>query len=389
MSPRFLIVGAGFSGAVMANRLVNMFPCKIDIWDERDHSGGNCHTKRDEQTGVMVHQYGPHIFNTDKKEIWDYVNSFGEFKNYVHRVKALSKGKVYPLPITLLTINQFFGKTFTPAEAKDFLATLADKTITDPQNFEEQALHFIGRELYDAFFYGYTKKQWGCEPAELPASILKRIPVRFNYDDNYHSNEYTGIPVDGYSAIISRMMDHPDITLTLNKKFNAAMDTGKYTHVFYTGPLDAYFNFEEGRLGYRTVTFEKFYAEGDHQGLSQMNYCDEDVPQTRVVEHKHFTPWEKHEKTIYFKEFSKETGPSDEPYYPKRLAHDKKILQLYRKRAETLSDVSFLGRLATYRYMDMHHVIGEALTFAEKFFTAYKNDQALPVFSNKEESNDQ
>jgi len=385
MALHFLIVGSGFSGAVLANQLTQKLDCKVDIWDERSHAGGNCHTKRDEQTGIMVHQYGPHIFNTDKKEIWDYVNSFGEFKNYVHRVKALSKGAIYSLPVSLFTINQFFGKTFTPAEAKEFLQGLADKTITDPQNFEEQALHFIGRELYDAFFYGYTKKQWGCEPTELPASIIKRIPVRFNYDDNYHTNEYTGIPVDGYSAIMEKMIDHPSISLTLNKKFSADMDTSRYTHVFYTGPLDAYFQFEYGRLGYRTVTFEKFYAEGDHQGLSQMNYCDEEVPYTRVVEHKHFTPWEKHEKTVYFKEFSKETGPEDEPYYPKRLQHDKGILKQYRAKAESLSGVSFLGRLATYRYMDMHHVIGEALDFAENFVAALKTDQPLPIFSNTEQ----
>ncbi len=384
MRPRFLIIGAGFSGSVLANRLVNLLDCRIDMWDERNHAGGNCHTSRDEKTGIMVHTYGPHIFNTDKKEIWDYVNSFGEFRPYVHRVKALSKGKIYPLPVNLFTINQFFGQSFTPAEAKSFLETKADNSITDPQNFEEQALHFIGNELYKAFFYGYTKKQWGCEPTELPASILKRIPVRFNYDDNYHANIYTGIPVDGYSAIMEGMTEHPDITITLNKKFTAQTDVSGYTHIFYTGPLDAYFQFEYGRLGYRTVTFEKHYADGDHQGLSQMNYCDEEVPYTRVAEHKHFTPWEKHDQTIYFKEFSKETGPDDEPYYPKRLDADKSMLQHYRKKAASLSGISFLGRLATYRYMDMHHVIGEAMAFSENFVEAFRAGQAPPVFSNIE-----
>ena len=184
MAYRYLIIGAGFSGCVLANKLVNGFDCKIDIWDERDHIGGNSHTERDEQTGIMVHKYGPHIFNTDKKEIWDYVNSFVEFKPYTHRVKANSKGEIYPLPVNLFTINQFFNKSFSPGEAKVFLEKLSDKTITDPQNFEEQALRFIGKDLYHAFFYGYTKKQWGCEPSQLPASILKRMPVRFNYDDN-------------------------------------------------------------------------------------------------------------------------------------------------------------------------------------------------------------
>ncbi|MBC7534482.1 MAG: NAD(P)-binding protein [Ferruginibacter sp.] len=384
MTPRFLIIGSGFSGSVLANRLIKNLDCTVDMWDERSHAGGNCHTERDVQTGIMVHQYGPHIFNTDRKEIWEYVNSFGTFNNYVHQVKALSKGRIYPMPVNLFTINQFFNKTFSPQEAKAYLGSIADKTIANPANFEEQALKFIGKELYHAFFYGYTKKQWGCEPNALPASILKRIPVRFNYDDNYHSNVYTGIPIDGYSAIMQKMIADARISITLNKKFIPGMDTGNYTHVFYTGPLDAYFEYSYGRLGYRTVSFEKHYAEGDFQGLSQMNYCDETIPYTRVVEHKHFTPWEQHDKTIYFKEYSCETGPKDIPYYPKRLHADKMMLQQYRLYAEKMQSVSFLGRLATYRYMDMHHVIGEALDFADRFSNCLKSNQPLPVFSNTE-----
>jgi UDP-galactopyranose mutase len=384
MKNRFLIIGAGFSGCVLANRLTALMDCAIDMWDERNHLGGNCHTKRDEATGVMVHEYGPHIFNTDKKEIWDFVNSFAEFRPYVHRVKAKSKGKIYPLPVNLQTINQFFDKSFTPDEAKAFLETLADKTIAEPKNFEEQALRFIGRELYEAFFYGYTKKQWGVEPSELPASILKRIPVRFNYDDNYHNNIYTGIPVDGYTAVMEKMIAHPNIKLTLNKKYDNTTDLGKYSHVFYTGPVDAFFNYEFGRLGYRTVVFEKQYADGDFQGTTQMNYCDEDVPYTRIAEHKHFAPWEQHDKTVYFTEYSKETAEKDLPYYPKRLAADIELLKKYRAKAQQQNNVSFLGRLATYRYMDMHHVIGEAMQFAEKFVGSINSNTATPVFSNTE-----
>ena len=384
MSKKYLIIGAGFSGTVLANQLVKNSDCSVDIWDERNHIAGNCHTERDAKTGIMVHQYGPHIFNTDKKEIWDFVNSLGEFRPYVHRVKAMYKGKVYSLPVNLHTINQLFGKSFTPMEAKVFLETLTDTSIKDPQNFEEQALGFIGKELYYAFFYGYTKKQWGCEPAELPASILKRIPVRFNYDDNYHNNIFTGIPVDGYTAIIQKLIDHRNIHVTLNKKFEPSMDISRYDHVFYTGPIDAWFNFKYGRLGYRTVTFETHYADGDFQGTTQMNYCDEDVPYTRITEHKHFANWEQHDKTIYFKEFSKETEPSDIPYYPKRLEKDKNLLLQYRKDAEALQYVSFLGRLATYRYMDMHNVIGEALDFAKSFLIALNTAQKPPVFPNSE-----
>ncbi len=384
MAQRFLIVGSGFSGCVLANQLVQQMDCTITIWDERNHIGGNCHTERDEKTGVMVHQYGPHIFNTDKKEIWDYVNSFVPFRPYVHRVKANSKGKIYPLPVNLQTINQYFNQSFNPSAAKAFLATLADKSITDPKDFEEQALHFIGRELYEAFFYGYTKKQWGCEPTALPASILKRIPVRFNYDDNYHTNTYTGIPEDGYSAVMEKMIAINGITVELNRRFDPAAPPPGFDHIFYTGPLDAYFSHVHGRLGYRTVTFEKFYADGDYQGLSQMNYCDESVPYTRITEHKHFTPWEQHQQTVCFREFSKETTPDDIPYYPKRLETDKNLLLQYRFDAEQLKGVSFLGRLATYRYMDMHHVIGEALAFARSFSSAHREGSPLPIFANVE-----
>lgn len=384
MAHRFLIVGAGFSGCVLANRLASALDCSIDIWDERNHMGGNCHTERDAVTGVMVHQYGPHIFNTDKKEIWDFVNSFTEFKPYVHRVKAISGGKMYPLPVNLNTINQFFKMNFTSEEAKTFIETLGDKTITDPKNFEEQALRFIGKDLYQAFFYGYTKKQWGCEPSELPVSILKRIPIRFNYDDNYHNNIYTGIPAAGYTAVMQKMVDHPAIHITLDKKFVSGTDDNVYDHIFYTGAIDAFFNYQYGRLGYRTVTFEKSYAEGDHQGCTQINYCDETVPYTRITEHKHFTPWETHTKTVYFTEYSKETTESDTPYYPKRLAADKQLLKKYRDAAEQQDKVSFLGRLATYRYMDMHHVIGEALDFSKAFVESIKQNLPLPVFPNIE-----
>lgn len=385
MANRFLIIGAGFSGCVLAHQLTSSLDCSIEIWDERNHLGGNCYTERDAETGIMVHQYGPHIFNTDKKYIWDYVNSFVEFRPYVHRVKAKSGDSIFSMPVNLHTINQFFNKNFTPNEAKAFLETKADKTITDPQNFEEQALSFIGRELYEGFFYGYTKKQWGCEPKELPASFLKRIPVRFNYDDNYHNNIFTGIPVDGYTAVMEKMTDNPAIEIILNKKFVPGSDSIGFDHVFYTGPIDAFFNYQFGRLGYRTVTFEKSIADGDFQGSSQMNYCDQRIPYTRITEHKHFTPWENHEKTICFTEFSKETGTDDLPYYPKRLAVDKELLMKYRALAVEQQAVTFLGRLATYRYMDMHHVIEEAIDTAKKFILSFYGKTKFIIFPNVEE----
>lgn len=385
MQQRFLIVGAGFSGAVLANQLAANLDCVIELWDERDHVAGNCHTKRDADTNVMVHEYGPHIFNTDKKEVWDFVNSFVEFKPFINRVKANYNGNIYSLPVNLHTINQFFNKTFGPGEAKAFIESLGDKTITEPKSFEQQALKFLGRDLYQAFFYGYTKKQWGCEPSQLPASILKRLPVRFNYNDNYYNNPYQGIPVNGYTELVEKLISSPKIRVTLNKKFRFSSDLlSTYDHIFYTGPIDAFFDHKYGKLGYRTVTFEKYTADGDYQGNAVINYCDPAVPYTRVHEHKHFAPWETHEKTVYFREFSKETAAGDVPYYPKRLEKDKKMLDAYRQEAQQSTGISFLGRLATYRYMDMHHVIGEALDFSQIFLQSITAGTKPPVFPNTE-----
>ena len=379
-------MGAGFSGAVLARSLVEKLPCRVTILEERPHIAGNCHTERDAATGVMVHQYGPHIFNTSEQHVWEYVNRFGVFRPFINRVKAVTSRGVFSLPINLHTINQFFGKTFNPAQARDFVAALGDHTIDHPQNFEEQALKFIGRELYETFFYGYTRKQWGCEPRELSASILKRLPVRFNYDDNYYNSAYQGIPEEGYTAVVAGILDHPSIEVKLNTRF-ARDAKGEADHLFYTGPLDAYFGYSLGRLGYRTVSFERGEAEGDFQGNAVLNYSDPEVPFTRIHEHKHFAPWECLEKTVYFKEYSKETGPEDAPYYPKRLAGDKKLLSAYRRLASQETGVSFLGRLATYRYMDMEKVIAEALAFADAFAHAFQRDStARPLFPNTEEN---
>jgi len=363
---KYLIIGSGFSGSVLAEQLSKNHI--VHVVEERNHIGGNCYTEKDEETGVTIHQYGPHIFNTDNIEVWNYIQQFCEMVPFINRVKSVYQKQVYSLPVNLHTINQFFQKDFSPKEAKEFIASLSDTSIDIPQNFEEQALKFVGKDLYKAFFYGYTKKQWGCEPSELPTSILKRLPVRFNYNDNYYAMPFQGIPRNGYTEIFEKMLDHPNITVSLNKKLSAQeIDFSEYEHVFYSGPIDAYFDYKHGRLGYRTVFFEKFTEEGDHQGNAVINYADQEVPYTRIHEHKHFTPWEEHEKTIYFKEFSKETEEKDIPYYPKRLQGDMEMLEKYLMEKEKLSDITFIGRLATYRYMDMHHVIAEALEIAKKF----------------------
>ena len=383
-SSHFLIVGAGFSGAVLARTLAEKLPCRVTVIDERPHIAGNCHTERDAATGVMVHYYGPHIFNTSQEHVWNYVNRFGHFRPWVNRVKAVTPRGVFSLPINLHTINQFFGKTFNPAEAREFIASLGDTSIGEPRNFEEQALKMIGRELYETFFYGYTRKQWGVEPRELSASILKRLPVRFSYDDNYYNSQWQGIPEEGYTAIVEKILEHPSIEVRLGVRFDPQAPR-EADHVFYTGPIDAFFGFSRGRLGYRTVTFERGEAEGDFQGNAVINYSDPAVSYTRIHEHRHFAPWESHERTVYFKEYSKETGPEDVPYYPKRLAGDLELLKAYRSLAEKEPGISFLGRLATYRYMDMEKVIGEALDFGDTFAHAFQNGAALPVFPNREE----
>jgi len=362
----YLIVGAGLSGAVLARALAEHGGARVVVIDSRDHVAGNCHTARDEATGVMVHQYGPHIFHTDKKHVWDYVNRFGEFRPFVNRVKASIERGIFSLPINLHTINQFFGKRFNPDEAREFFRTLGDATITEPANFEEQALKFIGRDLYEAFFKGYTIKQWGCDPTELPATILKRLPVRFNYDDNYYHSPYQGMPADGYTAVVQNILACPGVVVKTATAYDPAM-RAEFDHLFFTGPIDAFYGHSLGRLGYRTVFWDRQNGAGDLQGNAVINYPDLSVPHTRIHEHKHFAPWETHEKSMVFREFSKATVDGDIPYYPLRLAPDMALLLRYAAMARLDERISFLGRLATYRYLDMHHVIAEAMEFAARF----------------------
>jgi UDP-galactopyranose mutase len=378
MKKKIAIAGAGFAGAVLARELAESGQYEIRVFDERDHVAGNCHTSRDEKTGVMVHHYGPHIFNTSREDVWDYVNRFSKFHPYVNRVKAVTARGVFSLPVNLLTINQFFDKKLTPAQARDFVGGLGDRSIGEPQSFEEQALKMLGRELYENFFYGYTKKQWGVEPSELPAAILKRLPVRFNYDDNYYNQTYQGIPEDGYTAIVDKILDHPAIEVRLGERLSPEAKKD-YDHVFWSGPMDGYFDFRLGRLNYRTLVFERFDEFGDHQGNPVINYCEESVPYTRVAEHKHFTPWETHEKTVCFREYSKKCGPDDTPYYPMRLSDDKAMLEKYVQLARVEEKVTFIGRLGTYRYLDMHVVIGESLDLAKACLT--EDPKAWPKFS--------
>jgi len=372
------VVGAGFSGAVIARELA-IAGFKVTVFDSRMNVAGNCHTERDPETKVMVHVYGPHIFHTSNEMVWNYVQQFDEFVPFINRVKSVYNGSIYSLPINLMTINAFFGKTLSPKDAVKFMDSIGDKSIEDPQTFEEQALRFVGREMYVAFFKGYTEKQWGMHPSELPASILKRLPVRFNYDDNYYSSKYQGIPKNGYTYIVERMLDHPNIELILNTRF-LRDEALNFEHVFYSGPIDTWFDYSEGRLGYRTLDFDVERHEGDYQGNAVINYGDREVPYTRISEHKHFAPWEHHEKTLIYKEYSRQCTEEDTPYYPIRLVKDKAQLARYIELANSERNTTFVGRLGTYRYLDMHVTIEEALKATSIFLESQIDGKRMPAF---------
>lgn len=373
-----LVVGAGLSGAVVARTLAEA-GLRVRVIDKRPHVAGNCHTERDPRTGILMHVYGPHIFHTDDAEVWDYVTRFDRFRPYRHRVMAQARGRVWSLPMNLLTINQFFGRTLSPDEARAFLATQSDSTITAPQSFEDQALSVIGRDLYETFFEGYTRKQWGIEPRDLPASVLRRLPVRFDYDDSYFCHRFQGMPESGYTVMVERILSHPAISLTLSTPFQPAM-TRNAAHVFWSGPLDDWFGCDIGRLGYRTLDFDHRIDPGDGQGCAVMNYCDAGVPWTRITEHRHFAPWETHPETVLTRETARDCGPDDIPFYPIRLVAEKDLLRRYVERASSLVGVTFMGRLGTYRYIDMDVTIREALETARAYLSARGTGAAMPPF---------
>ncbi|HET9646707.1 MAG TPA: UDP-galactopyranose mutase [Microlunatus sp.] len=373
---RFGIAGAGFSGAVIARELAE-HDHDVVVLESRPHVAGNCHTERDPQSQVMIHRYGPHIFHTANERVWAYVNRFGTMMPYNHRVRTTVGGRVYLLPVNLLTINQLFHTALGPAEARAFIAEQADSTIDEPRNFEEQALKFMGRRLYEAFFLGYTKKQWGLPPTEIPASVLKRLPLRFTYEDSYFNHPYQAIPRDGYTAIVEAILDHPRIEVRLSAPYEPS-HRDQFDHSIWTGPLDAWFDYRFGRLGYRTLDFEEIRDHGDHLGCAVMNFGDLDVPYTRIAEHKYFAPWETHEETVCFRETSRLAGEGDTPYYPIRLATDKGLLVRYAAAARAEHGVTFVGRLGTYRYLDMDVTIAEALAAADGILAAAGSGDTIP-----------
>lgn len=380
MMSRILIVGAGLSGCVLARRLAEA-GLRCLVVDRREHVAGLCYSSRDEETGVEVHRFGPHTFHTSNERVWRFVQRFDTWYSYIAHAMATHARGVFTLPINLHTINQLFGTRLNPQQARDFIAERQDRSILHPSNAEEQLLRFVGPEIYETFFRDYSFKQWGVTPRELPASVVKRIPLRFNYDSNYFFDTYQGYPMHGYTVWISRMLAHENIEVKLGLPYEKGMN-GEFSHVFYSGPLDEYFDYALGELSYRTVDFRYERGEGDLQGCSWLNYTDMSVPFTRAHEHKFFSPWEKHEKSVLLYEYSREATREDDRFYPKRMPRDLARLEGYARLAAELRGVSFVGRLGCYRYLDMHHVIEQALDYADVFLAYRAGKRAeLPPFS--------
>lgn len=375
MTTDLLVVGSGFFGLTVAERCAREFGLRVKVIDRRPHIGGNAYSEAEESTGIEVHRYGAHLFHTSNERIWEYVNRFTAFTDYVHHVYTTHRGEVYPMPINLGTINQFFRAAHSPDSARELLrdqaAELGDRK---PENLDEKGISLIGRPLYEAFIRGYTAKQWQTDPTELPAAIISRLPVRYTYNNRYFSDTYEGLPVDGYTAWLERMADHPKIDVQLNTdffddtyEFSKARTVGQVP-VIYTGPVDKYFDYDHGELSWRTLDFEQEVLHvGDFQGTSVMNYADEDVPYTRIHEFRHFHPERDYprDRTVIMREYSRFAERHDEPYYPINTAQDRARLLDYRKLAESEQDVFFGGRLGTYQYLDMHMAIGSALSMVD------------------------
>lgn len=376
--PDLVIVGAGLFGLTVAQQASEKLNAKVQIIDIRNHIGGNAYSYFDEETGIEIHKYGAHLFHTSNERVWEYVNRFTSFTDYVHRVYTTHNGEVFPLPINLGTINQFFHSAYSPSEAKALIEQQAGEYAdVEPKNLNDQGIKLIGKPLYEAFIKNYTGKQWQTDPSELPASIIRRLPVRFNYNNHYFKDTHEGLPVDGYTAWFERMIDDPNITVTLDTDFfDASQPLSKNSlrgnvPIVYTGAIDRYFDYELGELKWRTVDFKKrYYKEVDHLGCPVMNYADPDVPYTRSIEFKNFNPERKEvaeqAKTIVWDEYSRFARQGDEPYYPVNTEEDRAKFTQYAAMQEKEPDVIFGGRLGSYAYFDMHQTINSALIAFDK-----------------------
>ncbi|SMG20068.1 UDP-galactopyranose mutase [Corynebacterium pollutisoli] len=391
MTYDLIVVGSGLFGLTVAERAASQLGKKVLIVERRTHLGGNAYSEAEPETGIEIHKYGAHLFHTSNKKVWEYVNQFTDFTGYQHRVFAMHDGTAYQFPMGLGMINQFFGRYYTPDEARELIAEQASEIDSkDANNLEEKAISLIGRPLYEAFIRDYTAKQWQTDPKNLPASNITRLPVRYNFNNRYFNDTYEGLPVDGYAAWLERMADHELIDVRLDTDWFDVRDELRAESpdapVVYTGPLDRYFDFSAGKLGWRTLDFHtEVQQTGDFQGTPVMNYNDADVPYTRIHEFRHFHPEREDrypkDKTVIMKEYSRFAEEGDEPYYPINTPEDREMLKAYRElAAEEARDnkVLFGGRLGTYQYLDMHMAIASALTLWEnKLVPFYEEGVAL------------
>ena len=381
MKADLVVVGSGFFGLTVAQQCAQNLGLNVVVIDRRPHIGGNAYSEDDAETGIEVHRYGAHLFHTSNERVWEYVNEFTTFTGYQHRVYTNFRGQVYPMPINLGTINQFFDAAYSPDEARQLIAEQAGEySSNDARNLEEKGISLIGRPLYEAFIQGYTAKQWQTDPKLLAAEIISRLPVRYTYDNRYFNDTHEGLPVDGYTAWLEKMASHERIDVRLDTDFfdssqevNKANVVGNIP-VVYTGPVDQYFDYSAGQLGWRTLDFEREVKQtGDFQGTSVMNYADPDVPYTRIHEFRHFHPERDYpsDKTVIMREFSRFAKGGDEPYYPVNTPQDRQQLLEYRDLGRNESGVLFGGRLGTYKYLDMHMAIGAALSMVDNKLTPH------------------
>lgn len=358
MNYDYLIVGAGLFGSVFAERATASGK-KVLVIDKRDHVGGNVYTEEIE--GIQVHKYGAHIFHTNDKVVWEYVNRFAEFNRYTNSPVANYNGELYSLPFNMYTFNKMWGVT-TPDEAKEKIAEQRDEAgITEPKNLEEQAISLVGRDIYERLVKNYTEKQWGRPCTELPAFIIRRLPVRFTFDNNYFNALYQGIPIGGYTAMVEKMLSGIEVRLGVDYLENKEYFDSLAERVVYTGPIDSYFNYCFGHLGYRSVRFETEVLDTEnYQGNAVINYTDSETPYTRIIEHKHFE-FGNQQRTVISKEYSREWEPGIEPYYPINDEINGDLFKKYKNLADEEEKIIFGGRLAEYRYYDMDAVIASAL----------------------------
>jgi len=368
---KYLIVGSGFFGSVLAERIANILNEKVMVIEKRMHVGGNCFSVDEDDTGIHYHKYGTHIFHTNNKKVWDYINQFTSFNGYYHQVLTTYKDKVYQMPINLETINSFYNKNLKPYEVQDFLnSEILKENYQEPKNFEEKAISLIGRPLYEAFIEGYTKKQWQTDPKNLPESILTRLPFRINYNESYYNSQWQGIPLEGYSVIFKRLLNNPNIQILLNTDyFDIKQSIDEKTIVLYSGPIDKFFNYKFGRLDYRTLKFElEILPFKDYQGTSVMNYAEESIPYTRIHEPRHLHPEREgiypSDKSLIIREYSLFDN-SENPFYPVNNFKNSEKYIKYRSLLEGIPNVFIGGRLGDYKYYDMHQSINSALELFE------------------------